>query len=99
MDFAALIVMPLAAIITAVWTIGVGITSKPGAGFRAPFLASYALGVILTEPWKIASWGHLGMFAVMLFMLAMWVAFACIVGGLSAAFITSVARKLRQRIK
>ena len=99
MDFSGLLMIPLAAIITAAWIVGAAVTSKRGPGFRAPFLLSYGLGVIFMEPWKIASWEHVGMFAVMLVMLAMWIAFGCLAGGLPAVLITSVAGKLRQRFK
>ncbi len=99
MDFSGLLIVPLAAIITAAWIVGAAVMSKRGPGFRAAFLLSYGLGVIFMEPWKIASWEHVGMFAVMLAILALWVAFGCLVGGLPAALITTVVGKLRQRFK
>jgi hypothetical protein len=49
------------------------------------------------EPWKIAAWQELGMFAIMLVMLALWVAAGCVVGGIPAALIVALATKLRQR--
>jgi hypothetical protein len=55
MDFSGLLLIPLAALITAVWIIGVSILSKSGPGFRSPFLLSYGLGVIFMEPWRIST--------------------------------------------
>jgi len=97
MDFSGLIVLPLAALITACWIVGAAVLSKNGPGFRAPFLLSYSFGVIFMEPWKIAAWQELGMFAIMLVMLALWVAAGCVVGGIPAALIVALAAKLRQR--
>lgn len=97
MDFSGLILIPLAAVITACWIIGSAVLSKNGVGFRAPFLLSYALGVIFMEPWRIAAWQELGMFAIMLVMLALWIAAGCLIGGLPAVLIVSVATKLRRR--
>ena len=81
MDFSGLILIPLAAVITACWIIGAAVMSKGGPGFRVPFLLSYGLGVICMEPWRIAAWQELGMFAVMLVMLVLWIAAGCLIGG------------------
>lgn len=97
MDFSGFILIPLAAVITFCWIIGSAVLSKNGLGFRAPFLLSYGLGVIFMEPWRIAAWQELGMFAVMLIMLALWVAAGWIIGGIPAALIVSVGTKLRER--
>ncbi|WP_174285470.1 hypothetical protein [Sphingomonas bacterium] len=97
MDFSGVILIPLAAVITACWMIGAAIVSKNGPGFRAPFLLSYGLGVLFMEPWRIAAWQELGMFAVMLVMLALWVAAGCIIGGIPAALIVALVKKLRLR--
>lgn len=97
MDFSGFILIPLAAVITAFWIIGAALLSKRGPGFRAPFLLSYGLGAIFMEPWRIASWQHVGMFAVMLAMLVLQVAAGCIIGGLPAALAVSVGTKLRHR--
>ena len=94
MDFSGLILIPLAALITACWIIVAAVLAKKAPGFRAPFLLSYGLGVIFMEPWRIAAWQELGMFAIMLVMLALWVAGGCIIGGVLAV---SVGTKLRQR--
>ena len=99
MDFSGLIVLPLAALITSCWIVGAAVLSQNGPGFRAPFLLSYGFGVIFMEPWKIAGWQELGMFAIMLVMLALWVAAGCVVGGIPAALIVSLATKLRQRFR
>lgn len=97
MDFSGLFLIPLAALITAVWIVGAGLMSKRGPGFRAPFLLSYGLGVVFMEPWKIGSWENVGTFAVMLVMLALWVACGCLVGGLPAAVIVTIGSRLRRR--
>lgn len=97
MDFSGLIVIPLAALITAGWLIGAALLRKRGPGFRLPFLLSYVLGVLLMEPWRIGSWQHLGMFAVMLVMLLFSTAAGCLIGGLPAALLVSLGSKLRKR--
>lgn len=97
MDFSGFILIPLAAMITAVWIVGAALLSKRSPGFRPPFLLSYALGVFFMKPWYIASWQPLGMFAVMLVMLVFWVAAGCLIGGLPAVFFVSIASKLRRR--
>ncbi|WP_139810205.1 hypothetical protein [Sphingomonas azotifigens] len=97
MDFSGLIALPLAAVITACWIVGASIFSRRGPGFRAPFLLSCAIGVIFMEPWRIGAWQELGMFAIMLAMLTFSVAIGCIVGGIPAAAIVSLAPKLRRR--
>lgn len=97
MGISGIIFIPLAAVITLCWIIGSAVLSKNGPGFRAPFFLSYGLGVIFMEPWRIAAWQELGMFAVMLVMLALSVAAGCIIGGIPAALIVSVGTRLRQR--
>jgi hypothetical protein len=96
-DFSGLILIPLAAVITACWIIGAAVLSKRGPGFRAPFLLSYGFGVIFMEPWRIAAWQDLGMFAVMLMMLVLWVAAGCIFGGVPAALVVAIGTRLRRR--
>lgn len=97
MDFSGLILIPLAALITACWILVAAVRTKKGRSFRAPFLLSYGLGVIFMEPWRIAAWQELGMFAVMLVVLALSVAGGCIIGGIPAVLAVSVGTKLRQR--
>jgi len=99
MDFSGLIVLPLAALITACWIVSAAVLSKNGPGFQAPFLLSYGFGVMFMEPWKIVAWQELGMFGIMLVMLALWVAAGCVVGGIPAALIVSLASKLRQHFR
>lgn len=89
--------MPLAAVITACWIIGAALFSKRGPGLRAPFLLSYGLGVIFAEPWRAATWQDAGMLAVMLVMLAIWIAAGCIIGSIPAALAVWVGTALRRR--
>ena len=99
MDFSGFLMIPSAAVITAIWIVGAALMSKRGHGFRAPFLLSYGLGIIFMEPWTIGSWEHVGMFLVMLVMLALWGAIGCLIGGLLAALIVSVGSKLQNCFK
>lgn len=46
MDFSGLLLIPLAALITAAWIIGVAMLSSRAATLRPPFLLSYSLGVL-----------------------------------------------------
>jgi hypothetical protein len=99
MDFSSLALISLAAIITGCWIIGTAVLSKRGVGFGPPFLITYVLGVIFAEPWRIASWQELWMFAVMFLMLALWVAAGCIIGGVPAVLAVWIGAKLRQRLE
>jgi hypothetical protein len=98
-DVSSLILIPLAAVITACWIIGAAALAKDRPGFRAPFLVSYGLGVIFMAPWRIAAWQELGMLVIMLVMLALSVAAGCVIGGLPAALAVSAGARLRQRFR
>jgi hypothetical protein len=97
MDFSYIILIPLTALITACWVIGAAVLSKKGPGFQGPFILSYGLGVIFMQPWRVVSWQELGMSAVMLVMLARWIAAGCIIGGIPTMIVVSVWKKLRGR--
>ena len=94
MDFSGLLLIPLAALITAAWIIGVAMLSSRAATLRPPFLLSYSLGVLFMQPWLIASWQEAGMFAVMLVMLTIWVAAGCIIGAMPAMAAVALTRRL-----
>ncbi|MEO7691815.1 MAG: hypothetical protein ABIS51_21205 [Sphingomonas sp.] len=94
MDFSGLLVIPLAAFISATWIVGVAALSSRAATFRPPFLLSYTLGVLFMQPWLIASWQEMGMFGVMLVMLALWIAAGCIIGAIPAMAAVALARRL-----
>jgi hypothetical protein len=98
MDFSGFILIPLAALVTSGWVVGAALLSKRSPGFRPPFFLSYVLGVLFMEPWQIASWQHVGMFAVMLVMLVFWVAAGCLIGGRPAALMVSIGSKLRHHL-
>jgi len=95
MDLSGLVLIPIAALITAGWIVGAALLSKRGPRFRPPFLLSYGLGVLLMEPWHIASWQGIGMFAVMLVAIVFSVAAGCLIGGVPAFLIVSIGAKLR----
>jgi len=97
MDLSSFILIPLAALISACWIVGAAVLSKQTPSFRAQFVLSYGLGVIFMEPWRMTSWQDLGMFVVMLVMLAFWVAAGCLIGGLPATFAVFIGTKLRHR--
>ncbi|KKW92202.1 hypothetical protein [Sphingobium chungbukense] len=98
MDLSGFLLIPVAAVIAAVWIVGAAFISKRRLGFRSPFLLSYGLGVIFMQPWRISTWEHFGMFTIMLVMLVFWVAIGCLIGGLPATLAVSIVRKLRRRI-
>ncbi|MDR6136396.1 hypothetical protein QE361_003401 [Sphingomonas sp. SORGH_AS802] len=95
MDASFLISIPLAALITACWMIGAAIAAKDGPGFRGPFLLSYGLSALFMEPWRIAVWEELGIFAITLVMLVIWVAVGCIIGGIPTTIAVALAKRLR----
>jgi hypothetical protein len=93
-DFSGLILLPLAAVITAAWIVGIAGFSTRAATLRPPFLLSYGLAVLFMQPWAIASWEHAGMFGMMLVMLALWIAAGCIIGAMPAMAAVALLRRL-----
>jgi hypothetical protein len=94
MDFSGLLLIPLAALITAGWIVGVAALSSRGATLRPPFLLSYSLGVLFMQPWFMDSWQEVAMFAVMLAMLAIWITAGCIIGAMPAMAAVALTRRL-----
>jgi hypothetical protein len=94
MDFSGLLLIPLAALITAVWIVCAAALSSGAASLRKPFLLSYSLGVLFMQPWLIASWQEAGMVAVMLVMLLLWIAGGCIIGAMPAMAVVALTRRL-----
>lgn len=93
MDFSGLLLIPMAALITAGWFVGVAALSSRVATFRLPFLLSYLLGALFMQPWALASWQHAVMLGVMLVMLALWIAAGCILGALPAMAAIALVRR------
>ena len=86
MDFSFIPIIGLSAILSAAWLILVHIKQRPGSKFRPPFLVSYLLGILMMEPWRIASAQDVGMFAVLLFfMLPLWVSIGWLIGAAPTA--------------
>jgi hypothetical protein len=94
MDFSGVLLIPLAALITGAWVVGVAAFSKREASFRPPFLLSYGLGILLMQPWHVASWQEAGMLAAMLVMLALHIAAGCIIGAMPAMAGVALTRRL-----
>ncbi len=97
MDFSGLLLIPLAALITATWIVGIAALSSGAATLRPPFLLSYGVGVLFMQPWLIASWQEAGMLAVMSVMLTIWIAAGCIIGAMPAMAAVALTRKLVRR--
>jgi len=98
MDFSGFVLIPLAALITAGWIVGAALLSKHRPGFRAPFLLSYALGIMFMERWHTGSWRDVGMFVVTLLGLVFSVAAGCLIGGVPAFLIISIGTRVRRRL-
>lgn len=94
MDLSGLLLIPLAALTTSTWLVGVATLSSRARTLRPPFLLSYSVGVLFVQPWLIASWREAAMFAVMLAMLAIWIAAGCIIGAMPAMAAIALTRKL-----
>jgi len=88
-----LLMLPLAAIITATWIIIAAARGREPT-FRSPFLLAYALAILLMQPWHIGSWQEAGMALVMLAMSAIPIAGGCVAGGIPAVLTVSLVRKL-----
>lgn len=94
MDFSVLILIPVAALITTGWILGVAAVSSRAATLRLPILLSYSFDALFMQPWLIASWQEAGMFAVMLVMMAFWIAAGCIIGAIPAMAAVALTRRL-----
>ena len=92
MDFSGVLLIPLSALVTAVWIVMSALMRKVPA-LRGPFLLSYAVGLILAQPWQIRGWNELGMVLVMLVLLALWIAAGCIIGAMPAMVAVALGRK------
>ena len=99
MDFSGLLLIPLAALITAARVVGVAVLSSRAATLRPPFLLSYSLGVLFMQPWLIASWQEAGMLGVMLVMLALSIAAGCIIGAMPAMAAVALTRRLARSMR
>ena len=93
MDFSGIMMVPVATLITTAWTIGAAILERPPR-LRIPLWLSYFCGVVVMEPWRVATWVHLGMLAVMLIMLALWVAAGWMIGRFFGAAVLALGRRL-----
>ena len=94
MDFSGVLLIPLAALLTGAWIVGVAAFSKREATFRPPFLLSYGLGILFMQPWHVASWQEAGMLAAMLVMLALHIAAGCIIGAMPAMAGVALKRRM-----
>ncbi len=92
MDFSALLLIPLAAIVSALWIVGLAAVSGSADRFKAPFVLSYSLAFLLMQPWLIASWQQAGMVAVILVPMAIWIAAGCILGAIPAMIVVAALR-------
>lgn len=96
MDLLGVVLLPLAAAVTACWIIGAAVLSRRRPSFRASFLPFYGLGIVASEPWQVGSAQELGMMVIMLIMLAIPIAIGCLIGRLLGAGVVSVVRRLRR---
>jgi hypothetical protein len=99
MDFSGLLLIPIAAVITAAWIVSVAALSSRAATLRPPFLLSYSIGVLFMHPWLVASWQDAGMLGVMLVMLALWIAAGCIIGAMPAMAAVALTRRLARSMR
>lgn len=91
-DFSFILVIGLSAILMSGLMIFSEVTRRRGSSFRLAFGISYLLGLLLIQPWRIASPEEAGMSAMMLMFMAIWVAIGCIIGAAPTAFAISVVR-------
>ena len=98
MDFSGFLLIPVAAVITACWIVGAALLSRRSPRFRGPFLLSYGLGVILMQPWLMASWQDAGVMGVMLLVLSLWITAGCLIGAIPGMLVVALGRKVSHRL-
>lgn len=92
MDFSFILIIGLSAILASAWMIFAEVTARRVSIFRQPFVIAYLLGIALMQPWRIASAEDAGMSAMMLVLMALWVAIGWIIGAIPTALILSIVR-------
>ena len=98
MDITGLLAFLLAAIVTATWIMIVAAFGRE-PGFRGPFVLSYALAILLNQPWNLDSWQEAGLALVMLILSAIVIAGGCVVGGIPAVLIVAVVRRVARGLR
>ncbi|UVO52197.1 hypothetical protein M0208_17385 [Sphingomonas sp. SUN019] len=99
MDFSGILIIPMSAIITALFIIGTAIFSRREPGFRLPFVTSFLLGVAFLQPWHVTSMAQAGMVVLMLTMICLWAAAGCIIGAIPALIAVAIAKKIHGLIR
>jgi len=92
MDFSFVLVIGLAAILMSALMIFSEVTSRRSSNFRLVFCISYFAGLALMQPWRVTSAEEVGMSAMMLIFIALWIAIGCIIGGVPTALAISIVR-------
>jgi len=92
MDFSFIPVIALAAILMSIFMIFSEVASRRSSNFRLAFGISYLAGLALIQPWRVTSAEEVGMSAMMLIFIALWVAVGSIIGGVPTAFAISIVR-------
>ncbi|NWK94909.1 hypothetical protein DM806_04345 [Sphingobium lactosutens] len=97
MDFSGFLVIPLSAVIMAVALVSAEIVRWRGSVFRLAFAISYILGLLLIQPWWTNSATEIGMSAIMLLILALWVVGGCIIGAIPAMLLIAIGKWMARR--
>lgn len=99
MDLSFILAIGLSAILTAVLMVLSEITSRRISTFRLAFGISYLLGLILMQPWRVASAEEAGMAGMTMVFLAIWVVIGCVLGAIPTALCVSLFGWIAGRFK
>lgn len=85
MDVSFILIIGLAAIITAVTMIYAEMATHRPPVMRISFGVPYVAGLLMMQPWHIQSFEDAGIAIAMLVFMAFWVVIGIVVGGIPAA--------------
>ena len=91
MDFAAILIIPAASIVTTVLLVAGAILSPRLASLRLAFVVSFVVSIALLTPDVPSEWP---MGLLMVALLALWVAAGCIFGGIAGLLVVAAGRKI-----
>lgn len=100
MDFSGLLIIPLSAIVSALVLVGAAAASRERPRLLFPFLFSFGLSIAILQPWRgLYSVSDYGLSAMMLGLIALWVAMGTVLGAAPALLAIAAAKKIRSWAK
>ncbi len=99
MDFSFILVIGVSAILVSAMMVYSEVTSRRYSIFRLSFGICYLIGIVLMQPWRIASTQEVGMSIIILVFGAIWVALGCIIGAVPTALGIALVKWIRATLR